>query len=223
MRQAARDLPVYLICVAAACLALGYVEITALEAGQRFFGAWPAWAVLLGLAPLGVTALVILNRHGARTDQTRGPVPYFRLLLIGSSFALLPIGLDLVADPFPPDLHVPWPAAPFYYAGMAVLAETALHLLPLALLALIWPLGPGAWRMLCCLAVATLEAALQVGISQTDPIITIFIATYIVLFNLLQLRIFLRFRFLAMLSMRLGFYAIWHLAWGGLAQLGWLS
>jgi hypothetical protein len=223
MRQAARDLPVYLICVAAACLALGYVEITAPEAGRRFFGAWPPWAVLLGMAPLGAAALVILNRRGAQADQVREPVPYFRLLLMGSGFALLPIGLDLVADPFPLDLHVPWPAAPFYYAGMAVLAETALHLLPLALLALIWPLGPGAWRMLCCLAVATLEAALQVGISQAGPIITLFIATYIALFNLLQLRIFLLFGFLAMLSMRLGFYAIWHLAWGGLVQLGWLS
>ena len=223
MRKAARDLPVYLICVAAACLALGYVEITAPEAGRRFFGAWPAWAVLLGLTPLGAAALVILNRRGARADQTRGPVPYRRLLLMGSSFGLLPIGLDLVADPFPPDLHESWPSAPFYYAGMAVLAETALHLLPLAVLALIWPLGPGTWRMLCCLAVATLEAALQVGISQTDATITIFIATYIVLFNLLQLSIFLRFGFLAMLSMRLGFYAIWHLAWGGLMQLGWLS
>ena len=208
MRQAARDLPAYLICVAAACLALGYVEITSPETGRRFFDAWPAWAVLLGLAPLGVTALVILNRRGGWAGQTRGPVPYLRLLL---------------TEPFSLDLHVPWPAAPFYYAGMAVLAETALHLLPLAVLALIWPLGPGVWRMLCCLAVATLEAALQIGISQTNPIITIFIATYIVLFNLLQLRIFLRFGFLAMLSMRLGFYAIWHLAWGGLTQLGWLS
>ena len=73
-------------------------------------------------------------------------------------------------------------------------------------------------RALAIGAVALIEPMLQVAFfaDQSSLGTNVFLGLYVLAFNLVALEIFRRSGFLALYALRLGYYFIWHIAWGHL-------
>jgi hypothetical protein len=129
----------------------------------------------------------------------------------------------VVADLFmryPQDTNVPAPQSLLFYPAVGFVAEILFHVLPLALLLLaLKPLVPrlGMERVvwLGILLVAVLEPTFQVlfkGDAFTWRAAYTWIHVFLIAF--LQLCVFRRFDFVTMYSLRLFYYAYWHVLWG---------
>jgi hypothetical protein len=136
-------------------------------------------------------------------------------------FAVVAIAADLVLR-FPADTNVRLPDALAFYPSIGFAAEIALHVVPLALLVALFgragPSGSQLWVVL--IPVILVEAGLQAAYA-TRPSLAVFSGIHLVLFGLVQLLVFREYGFIAMLTMRLSYYALWHVAWGWL-RLQWL-
>ena len=141
--------------------------------------------------------------------------------LLATVFALVVIGVDLTFR-FPRDINVGLPESLWFYPLMAAVAESVFHLVPLALLLgtgrAVTGRDPGA-RMIrtCLVAVALLEPAFQVGLTDQPRSATgIFTGIQVLAINLVQLTLFRRFDFAAMIGLRLVYYLWWHILWGAI-------
>ena len=212
-------LPVVLCCTLVATL--GAVGAMLDPSGfERFLGPLhPALAV--GIATLlALPALAFLNRRGG-----------FPILVAGSSrravtsaagfavlFAIGAIAADLGLR-YPATINVPWSYGLFVYPVMAMIVELIFHVSLLALLLLL--LRPIAAKVgetrivwVAIVFVALLEPILQVFWAGSLSGTEIYTAISVFLFGVVQLALFRRYGFLAMLSMRLFYYLLWHIAWG---------
>lgn len=170
-------------------------------------------------AALGAVALWLLVRYGWFYA-----VSSWRSVLIALGFGCcltLPVIIVDVMGGFPAELNVRFPQSLLFYPSLALVAESVFHLVPLALLASIWKvtrfeLHPT--RVLAIGAVALIEPMLQVAFfaGQSSLETNVFLGLYVLAFNLLALEIFRRSGFLALFALRLGYYFIWHIAWGHL-------
>lgn len=209
---------VTMVLTAGAVLVAGAVVLPTLF--QRYLGpADPRLTVVVVLA-IGAAALRRLDA----TDQfvawdpaaTRRGIP----IAAGAAlaFAGLAITIDLVVG-YPADLNVAIPAALLFYPGIALVAETLFHLVPLALLVVL--AGRGGRQVsdadvVRAIAVAALvEPAFQLALTP-DPVswLGLLTAANVGAFGVVQLVLFRRHDFVTMLVMRLAYYAVWHLAWG---------
>lgn len=186
-----------------------------------------AYAFLLGqidllvltviTAALGSISLWLLVRCGWFEATTSGRSIGIALGL-GACLALPVIIVDLVAG-FPAELNVRFPQSLLFYPSLALVAEAVFHLVPLALLASLWQatrfeLGPARWFAIG--TVALLEPMLQASFfaEQSSWRVTVFLGLYVLAFNILSLDLFRRSGFVALYALRLGYYLIWHIAWG---------
>jgi hypothetical protein len=106
---------------------------------------------------------------------------------------------------------------------MAIVVELVFHLLPLALVMTVLTkiageAAPARASLVAVIAVALLEptyqAALSVGSRAPPPWPAAFVWVHVYALNLAQLLLFRRHDFVAMVVLRLAYYAIWHVAWG---------
>lgn len=174
------------------------------------FGPVPApWVLVPGLLAGGLALGAIHKRRGEAVRPS-GSGPIAVALGIGLAWSILPIAIDLLL-PFPPDINVALPEALVFYPVIAVLAEALFHLVPLGLLVAL----SGARRTQSALPLlAAIEPALQTVLGG-GPVLQQGLSTlHIYGFNLVQLHLFWRFGFGAMIAMRLGFYLGWHMIWG---------
>ena len=93
-------------------------------------------------------------------------------------------------------------------------------------LALVWSAANAAFgkaardRLVlpCLAAVALLEPAFQIALSppQTPLWVSAAVGLNVLVINLVQLAVFRRCGFAAMLAVRLAYYLLWHILWGEL-------
>ncbi len=184
---------------------------------DRFLGGAPPALLVAAAGAAGLVALGSLEdrgfwRHACRSQTVHG--------LAVASIALLPfaaaaIAADLVAG-FPRDTNVPWPQAWLLYPSIALVAETAFHLLPLAGLA--WATGSqfrgrrvDRRTMALVLPVAAVEPVVQIALGTGLPAFTV---VHVYAFGVVQLLLLRRYGYLPMLWFRLGYYLLWHILWG---------
>ena len=191
------------------------------QAFAPYFGALPPWLGAACVSCLATLALLYLRDRGGYGIGFEGDASgaIVRIALFAALFS----GIVLAADwglRFREDLNVPFPASLVFYPVIAVVAETVFHLLPLALLLALSRRLSGREDLAPILffAPARIEPAFQVraslavGFSALD----LFVILHVFAFNLAQLHLYRRHGFLAMLSLRLAYYAFWHVGWGHL-------
>jgi len=190
-----------------------------------FFGTVPPVVAVLAVSVLGSFALLFLHARFNFRILPRG-VTWRAVLTISAIVGAIGCAVVL-ADltlRYPRDLNVPWPSSLLFYPVMAWVAEMVFHIVPLALLLLILSLTAG-WEtgrqslVLCLFLVALIEPLFQIqGVLAGQPLTArdVFTALNVLVINLLLLRVFALYGFVAMYAVRLLYYAIWHIAWGHL-------
>lgn len=189
------------------------------DAYAFLFGQLNLFLLTVVTAALGAMALRLLVKYGWFRAATS-----WRSVLIalgmGCCLTLPVIILDVMGG-FPAELNVRFPQSLLFYPSLALVAESIFHLIPLALLASVWKVTRFELhraRWLAIGAVALIEPVLQVAFfaGQSPLWMNVFVGLYVLAFNLIALEIFRRSGFLALYAVRLGYYVIWHIAWGHL-------
>jgi len=188
---------------------------------QAFFGKLNPLLVILVLILLGTVLSVFMLSRGWFVVHRAGE---YRGFLVAAGLAsLLGLGIILVdlKAIFPADTNRPFPDSLFFYPIFGFVVEVVFHLLPLALLLLgltsIKGISFEKVILPCILFVALLEPIFQTALGFSRPYpawVTAYVFVHIFLINLFQLLIFKRYDFVSMYSVRLVYYAIWHIVWG---------
>ena len=128
---------------------------------------------------------------------------------------------------YPANINAPWPEALLFYPAIGFVAEIFFHVVPLALLMLLfsplsrrWNEDRFGWIAIVC--VAALEPIFQVTFDR-GPFdrLDAYTMIHVFVFALLQLWVFRRYDFFSMYGFRLCYYSYWHVLWGAL-RLEWL-
>jgi hypothetical protein len=191
----------------------------------RFIGPTHPLIAFPLISALGVGLLSLLHTRGwfaiCRRKRLEG---LWRPCALAALLALITIVVDLQV-PFPADLNVLFPKSLLFYPAIGFLVEVVFHVLPLAVLltavtAIHRNLGREKATVICILFVSLLEPVYQtlpMAASPHYPVWTVaVVGLNLTLFNLLQLFVFQRYDFIAMYSVRLVYYLLWHVVWGHL-------
>ena len=203
----------YLNLAAAACLCASLFAWTNPGTPLPGLGTLPLLPVVLCAALMGLPLMVLVRR---RIDSQVRPVRGRHLLSLVGLAALLtlpPVAIDLMI-PFPRDMNVPLPGALLFYPAIALVAEVLFHLIPLAALSL----GRLArvsspWVFLPAVLA---EPAFQAGLSAGTGLQAWLVLGNVGLISAVQVWLFVRFGFAAMIGLRLIYYLFWHVLWGTL-------
>lgn len=180
-----------------------------------------------GLNPLLVTAVAAFFGAGALQrlallgwfqagGASRGTVVL--AFLLGAVLTVPVIVVDVLGG-FPEELNVRFPESSLFYPSIAVVAETAFHLVPLALMATAWrwtSLELSHARLLAIGISALIEPVLQVawGSEMSPTWANAYVGFHLLVFNVVALEIFRRSGFVALYAFRVGYYLVWHITWG---------
>lgn len=201
-----------LLCLAAVPLVL----VLPADAAARFRGygmGLPPVVMLAASGLAGAVALAGLDRLGffmPGPRQCRAGI--IRAVALGSALAVPTILVDL-AHPFPATMNAAFPASLIFYPSIALVAEAAFHLVPLALLLTLLR------RPLVAIALAAcVEPVFQTAFAAPgEPIWqTAFVAVNVFAIGFLQIVLLRRYGIAALLALRLTYYLWWHIVWGGL-------
>lgn len=215
---------------AALCAAL--LSLSHGEYFRPYLGPVHPVAAIALLGALGALALSRLRPLGRPVSRGAGASlrGAARAPLVAGLFAAAAIAVDLTLR-FPRDINVPLPESLLFYPAIAFVAETAFHVLPLWLLLTLLsallrkPASGGAAMATCLLLAASIEPVFQVRAALSGghafAAIDLYVAIHVLAFNLVQLSEFRRFGLVSMVALRLAYYFLWHIAWGGL-RLRWL-
>lgn len=178
-------------------------------------GGLPLTLVTICAAIIGYPLLLfvqsrLIDRAAVRAFRRADAIA---LVGFGAVLAVPPILIDL-AIPFPRDINVAPPGSFLFYPAIALVAEVALHLLPLAVLAVAIPRGRvSAWMFL---PVVLVEPALQAFFSIDAGLQSWLVFGNVSLISAAQIWVFRKYGFSAMFGLRLAFYFFWHVLWGTL-------
>jgi hypothetical protein len=207
--------PFLAVCVVGVALTAWQVQVDR-SVYERFLGGLAPVPAMIGVAVVGVVATAYLRE--VSDFAVHGPGGWREA--VGTVVVVVPllgaaaISADLVLR-FAEDTNVAMPDALRFYPSIAVFVEIALHLVPIAVLVAIlgMPTGLDAtfWRI--AIPVALVEAVLQ-AVYATSTGTAVFSAIHLSVFGVVQVWVFWRFGFIWMLSFRLVYYVLWHVAWG---------
>ncbi|MDH3263106.1 MAG: hypothetical protein OEM24_03825 [Paracoccaceae bacterium] len=181
------------------------------EAAQARFAAYG-----LGAPPLLMLAISAVAGTAAIWSLRRGgffaPAPGTGLgtaLRWATALASIMVLVDLLS-PFPEGINVAWPEAWLFYPAIAVAAEAALHLVPLAL---VFAATGRVWPSILAAALAepVLQTALAAGLPGWQRAL---VAGQVFLIALVGLALFRRHGIAALTALRVVYYLWWHLLWG---------
>lgn len=196
---------------------------------EPYFGDVPPPIGAAGVLLISIPTLLMLERQWGFETYARGGGPGRWLVAAALSvpFMVAVTAADLALG-FPADINVPLPAALGFYPIMGLMAQLALHVIPLAALLTI-----GAFllrrvrreRLIVAgiLLVALLEAAFQLRSSVADgapALLAAFVTAHLFLFGLVELLLYRRYDYACMYVFRLSYYSWWHVAWGWLRLPG---
>ena len=184
---------------------------------ERFIGGLPGPFVVAAAGAAGLGALTFLERRGFWRCRTRATT--LRGVGVAAAAALplaaVAIGVD-VAVGFPKDTNVAWPQAWVVYPVIAVVAETAFHLLPLSALVGLTRshfddlrLTERTWVLV--LAAAAVEPVAQALLGSG---LLPFVVPHVFLIGVVEMLLLRRFGYLPMVAFRLLYYLAWHVLWG---------
>lgn len=196
---------------------------TAASSFEPYFGAVPPVIAVLVISTLGSIALLFLHtRHNLGVLPSG--VTWRSVLTITALISVIGCAV-ILADltlRYPRDINVPWPSSLLFYPVMALVAEMVFHVIPLAVFLLILTLTAGLeisrrYLVLCLGLVALIEPLFQVQAALASQSLTMrdaFTALNVLVINVVLLRVFMLYGFVAMYAVRLVYYVIWHIAWG---------
>jgi hypothetical protein len=200
-----------------ATLGAAALEATGFHGLQRFLGPLPPVITVATAGAAGLGALMFLENRGFWRSSTDSET--VRGIVIATAAAIpcaaLAIGVD-VARGFPKDTNLEWPEAWLAYPAIAVVAESAFHLLPLT--GLVWltrlhvtdlRLDGTAWVLV--LSTASAEPVAQVALGSAQRA---FVVPHVFIIGVVQLLLLRRCGYLSMLCFRVSYYVIWHVLWG---------
>ena len=156
--------------------------------------------------------------------------PKTRMLSIVAIPLVLFIGIVWVdtRGVFPQDLNIAFPYSLLFYPSIAYVVEIIFHLLPLALCvfvitAVFKPRDQTTVLLVSIPLVALLEPIFQIlSFGRDYPAWAIaYVSANILVINLSQLWLFVKYDFVSMMAFRLMYYLLWHIVWGAL-RLRWL-
>lgn len=206
--------------------AMATAAILSLAGGVRFFtphfAAIPAVPVIAAAGLAGVVALRLLqhmNWFSASMQAPQGPAAAVLASLLAVPVIVVDwlFGIDVV--------NVPAPHSFLFYPAIAVFAEIAFHVLPVAVIfAALKPVvhqdGRLAWG--CIAIVSLLEPTFQIRDVWSDRAFSLmeaYVWLQVWAVNIAGLYLFRRFGFTSMLCLRLSYYFYWHIAWGHIREL----
>ena len=205
--------------VAAASAGAGLLRLAGATSDlQRYLGPLPPAMTVAALGAAGLGALAFVERRGfwRRACGSRTVRGLAVATAAALPFAAVAITVDVTVG-FPRETNAAWPAAWLFYPVIAVVAETVFHLLPLG--GLVWLTGARfRGRALDRRAVAfiaptaAVEPAAQVLLGSALPA---FVMPHVFVFGLVQLALLRRYGYLPMLWLRVCYYLLWHVLWGG--------
>lgn len=198
-----------------------------------------AWPTLIGIAVFGFAGLLLAPKAGF-PDMWDERVPNTRRFALpvvdGIVYGLVTIfALDLLN---PSDVHIAFPASILFYTYGGIFLEILLRLFGLTLLTWLLAAGAGAVRLPRADEIGFWIANVAMSLYEPMPYIMEQLAKTptrgepgiwihwafepLFLANLLTGYIYKRFGFLSAVVLRLSFYAVWHVAYGGFRPF-WLS
>jgi hypothetical protein len=190
---------------------------------QPYFGGLfpPFAAAIVGAA--GIPALLLLQKRWG--FEVYNPDLSGRDRLVAAALAIPFMIAVTLADlmlGFPDGINVSLPYALLFYPSMGLIAQFALHIIPLAILLstgaiLSRKIGRRGLVLLCIAAVALIEAIFQIPETEGGiALLSGFVALHVFIFGVVELLIFRRYDFVSMYVFRLSYYSWWHIAWGWL-------
>jgi hypothetical protein len=208
------------LALSAFCLAAaGFLSGSPAVPFSRFFGSVHPVLATVMVVLLAIVAHILLRGLGGfaviRPDGNRRGL--LVALSLGPLFAIPTVLADVFLG-FPEDINAPMPQALLFYPLMGYVAETAFHLLPLALLliaARLFTKTPPIRALI--LAVALVEPMFQASDAfgvETASALDIFMIVHLTLFSIVLLQLYRRFDFITAFAFRLGYYLVWHILWG---------
>ena len=184
-------------------------------------GSLPVLGSLSMLSAVGLSIVVgfpalmflVTKRIAPASPPKISAISIGQLLGLGALLAIPPVLIDIFTH-FPEAMNLPLPDALFFYPSIALVAEVQFHLLPLAFLTHIVPRTvPRLWLFL---PVILIEPLFQVIFMQGASLQSLLVLLNVTLISAVQLWLFRRHGFAAMIGLRLSFYLFWHVLWGTL-------
>jgi len=176
--------------------------------------------------PIGVALVTGVGWYALQSIIRRGWIGdrpgYLLAVVAATALAVVVVAVDLTI-PFSEDTNRPWPESILYYPTVAVVAEVAFRIVPLAVLLALtgWRFDPGGGFerrvMTALVAVALIEVVFQVLASVgggDDQRLLPFVAVHLAVFGIVELGLLRHSGLSVMLTFRLTYYLWWHIVWG---------
>ncbi len=188
------------------------------DAYESVLGVTHPTAATSAVVVLGYLAWRITVQRRWIPSGTGGRKGYGMAVSIGFALTVPVMVVDYLGG-FRPDINASAPDSLLFYPSVALLAEFAFHMTPLALAAVTVRLWASAARPLEGIALvvaATLEPVLQVvwGQEYSPTWANIYTGIHLLVFNVVGLYLLRRYGFLRVYLYRVSYYAVWHIAWG---------
>ncbi len=174
-----------------------------------YLGPLPPAVAMLIVTGLGLWAGRRLHAVEWMPRAWLSPKRLLRLAALGAALALPTLALDFTL-PFPATINAPLPEALAFYPAIGFAAETIFHLLPFALMSLLIPRRPNAAIAAGALVEPVFQIAAGGGLDARNAIM----AAILFGFGLVQMTALHRHGFAAAYALRIGYYLVWHIAWG---------
>ena len=186
---------------------------------DRFLGGVPPLFAVAGVGAAGFLALRVLETEGWLGESRKGRgVRLPALLALGFGAAIVVVDITLG---FEPGINIEWPTSVLFYPVMGFVAEIVFHIVPLALVVPAFSrfsrAASGASGVVApLLLVAPIEAIYQVlGTSSGGSVwLTRYLTLHMLAFGSAALLVLRRHGFGSLMTFRLTYYLIWHIAWG---------
>jgi len=210
-------------------LAITFVPDAFRSTAQAAVFAWPMIAVLTAAGLGGLWLARRIGLPGFWNPDLPAARKWLLPVLLGFGFGVLAIGIDAITgwtDVIErklnlPSIHIDFPASLLIYPGGAVIVNVIYYLIPIPLL--VWLVSSlllkGRFREPVFWTVAALAAAIEPltqDLSYPGPVwvmLLVLLSDYAL--NFAQVALFRRGGFFATVLLRVSFYLVWHVVWGG--------
>jgi len=203
----------YIIFAIASVVCAGLLAILGEAEALPVLRSTPIFPATILAAVLGFGLSLFLHRQNIPAGKP-GPATFAgtaKLLAVAAALALPPVAIDLLR-PFPREMNLPVPAALAFYPAIALVAEVAFHLAPMAILTAVLPRSSSLlWVLVPAILV---EPAFQAALMPGEGLVRFLVFLNVTLISAVQIWLYRRKGFSAMMGLRLAFYLFWHVLWG---------
>jgi hypothetical protein len=209
-------------------VALYFMPVEFVLADQERMVSWPSILAIWALGLIGVILAPMAGFPGMWDKEIQNRGRLFIPVLIGLSFGLLSVVLDLV-QPLGGEIQIEFPASLVVYPMGGILEEIIFRLLLTTLL--VWLISTvilrGRWQQgifwMVAVFVGLLYAFLQISAySMITEEVTLLVGIHFLVligpYFVVAAYLYRRYGFFSAVAMRLADYLVWHIIWGLLTQ-----